>query len=75
VTSVNSVGRPLLGKARKERRNVMLEPAIADFLRRQGNGNLSAGIQKVAVRAILDELNGPSRLTGIKQVNPKTPKR
>jgi len=53
----------------------MLEPAIADFFRRQGNGNLSAGIQKVAVRAILDELNGPGRLTGIKQANPKAPKR
>jgi hypothetical protein len=68
-------GRPLSGDARKERRNVMLEPAIADFLRRQGDGNLSAGIQKVAVKAILAELNGPGRLIGIKQVIPKTRKR
>ena len=47
----------------------MLEPVIADFLRRQGGGNLSAGIQKVALKAMLEELNGPDRLTGIKQVN------
>jgi hypothetical protein len=47
----------------------MLEPAIAEFLRRQGDGNLSAGIQKVAVKVILDELNGPDRLIGIRQVN------
>jgi hypothetical protein len=53
----------------------MLEPAIADFLRRQGDGNLSAGIQKVAVKAILAELNGPGRLIGIKQVIPKARKR
>jgi hypothetical protein len=67
-------GRPLSGDARKERRNVMLEPAIADFLRRQGDGNLSAGIQKVAAKAILAELNGPGRLIGIKQVIPKARK-
>jgi hypothetical protein len=73
--TVVSRGRPLSGDARKERRNVMLEPAIADFLRRQGDGNLSAGIQKVAVKAILAELNGPGRLIGIKQVIPKARKR
>jgi hypothetical protein len=62
-------GRPISGDARKERRNVMLEPVIADFLRRQGGGNLSAGIQEVALKAMLEELNGPDRLAGIKQVN------
>jgi hypothetical protein len=52
----------------------MLEPAIADFLRRQGDGNLSAGIQKVALKVILAELNGPGRLTGIRQVHRNTRK-
>jgi hypothetical protein len=74
-TPVVSRGRPISGDSRKERRNVMLEPAIANFLRRQGDGNLSAGIQKVAVKAILEELHGPDRLVGIRHIERRTLKR
>jgi hypothetical protein len=63
----NSLSMGIEGRRAKSAAMSCSSPSIADFLRRQGNGNLSAGIQKVAVRAILDELNGHSRLTGIKQ--------
>jgi hypothetical protein len=46
-------GRPRQGKETKVRYNVMLEPAIAEWLRKYGGDNLSAGIQALAVRAML----------------------
>lgn len=44
-------GRPLKGREAKARYQVMLEPAVAEKLRRLGNGNLSAGIAHAAALA------------------------
>lgn len=42
------MGRPLLGSEAKQRYQVMLEPAVAEKLRKIGGDNLSAGIAKAA---------------------------
>lgn len=42
-------GRPIAGKQRKDRHQVMLEPWLADLLRDLGDGNLSFGIQALSV--------------------------
>jgi hypothetical protein len=42
------VGRPVSGNRPKQRFQVVLDPAIAERLRRQGGGNLSLGIDKAA---------------------------
>jgi hypothetical protein len=57
-------GRPRLGKETKERYNVMLEPAIAKWLRQHGEDNLSAGIQKLAAKAMLKEAFEPAQKAG-----------
>lgn len=44
------VGRPVQGKEAKTRYQVMLEPHVADKLRRAGSGNLSQGIAMAAER-------------------------
>lgn len=40
----SKLGRPVAGGERKERYQVMLEPAVAERLRRLGDGNLSRGV-------------------------------
>lgn len=42
------LGRPILGEEAKKRYQVMLEPSVAESLRKLGRGNLSAGIAKAA---------------------------
>ena len=64
-------GRPKQGKETKKRHNVMLEPAITDFFRRQGDGNLSAGIQRVAARAMLEEAFGAAKRAGERHIKAK----
>jgi hypothetical protein len=44
-------GRPLIGKEAKKRYQVMLEPRIAERLRKLGGDNLSAGIAHAAALA------------------------
>lgn len=44
-------GRPLLGRERRERYQVRLEPALADWLDKLGDGNRSAGIERAAKAA------------------------
>jgi hypothetical protein len=44
-------GRPLLGRERRERYQIRLEPALADWLDRYGRGNRSAGIERAAKAA------------------------
>ena len=44
------VGRPIEGREAKARYQVMLEPRVADKLRKAAAGNLSAGIAKAAER-------------------------
>jgi hypothetical protein len=39
-----SKGRPLLGKEKRQRYQIMLEPSVADQLRSLGRGSLTAGI-------------------------------
>lgn len=41
-------GRPLLGAERRERYQVRLEPLLADWLDKLGDGNRSAGIEHAA---------------------------
>gem|GEM_PF-5430929 len=41
-------GRPIEGREAKRRYQVLLEPRIAEKLRRTGDGNLSRGIARVA---------------------------
>lgn len=41
-------GRPIEGQEAKRRYQVLLEPRIAENLRRVGDGNLSRGIARVA---------------------------
>lgn len=41
-------GRPLLGNSNRERYQVRLEPALADWLDALGDGNRSAGIERAA---------------------------
>lgn len=48
-----SPGRPRLGKQRKESYPVMLEPAVAEKLRKRGDGNLAAGVLMALVAAEL----------------------
>lgn len=45
-----SVGRPLLGAEPRKRYQVVLEPPVAEKLRKYGDGNLSAGIVKAAAK-------------------------
>lgn len=42
------LGRPVMGDEAKKRYNVMLQPRVAERLRRIGDDNLSAGIEKAA---------------------------
>jgi hypothetical protein len=42
--SNNPDGRPITGEQRKMPYNVMLEPSVADKLRKLGDNNLSRGI-------------------------------
>jgi len=42
------VGRPLLGRERRERFQVRLEPHLAGWLEQLGDGNRSAGIERAA---------------------------
>lgn len=44
-------GRPLLGKERRERYQIRLEPLLADWLDKYGEGNRSAGIERAAKAA------------------------
>ena len=46
------VGRPIQGAQRKAMFAVMIEPAIAEQLRRLGGANLSRGIALAAAMAI-----------------------
>lgn len=46
----NKVGRPILGAERRKRYQVVLEPPVAEKLRKYGGGNLSAGIVKAAAK-------------------------
>jgi hypothetical protein len=43
-------GRPILGREAKKRYQVMLEPHIAERLRKAGAGNFSAGVALAAER-------------------------
>jgi hypothetical protein len=47
---MNSKGRPLLGKERKQRYQVALEPKVAEMLRRYSGNNLSGGISLMAAK-------------------------
>lgn len=47
----NKGGRPLLGAEPRKRYQVMLEPKVAERLRKLGDGNLSAGIVLAASKA------------------------
>lgn len=42
-------GRPKIGKEKRKRVNVMLEPTIHEFLSQAGDGNVSAGIHIVTM--------------------------
>jgi len=43
------MGRKPIGKEKRKRVNVMLEPTIHEFLSQAGDGNVSAGIHIVTV--------------------------
>lgn len=43
------MGRKPIGKEKRKRVNVMLEPSIHEFLAQAGDGNVSAGIHIVTV--------------------------
>lgn len=43
-------GRPIQGREAKQRYQVMLEPRVAEKLRKLADGNLSAGIAKALER-------------------------
>lgn len=45
---VAKVGRPLIGRERRERYQIRLEPALADWLDKFGYSNRSAGIERAA---------------------------
>jgi hypothetical protein len=47
---VKPFGRPIQGREAKRRYQVMLEPRVAEKLRKAGKDNLSAGIAKAAER-------------------------
>lgn len=42
-----SVGRPVIGAAKKQRYQVVLEPSVAENARRDGGDNLSRGLSKL----------------------------
>jgi len=42
-------GRPRIGKEKKRRVNLMLEPATYDYLRTVGDGSASAGIALIVL--------------------------
>lgn len=46
-----SPGRPLIGTERRERYQVRLEPSLAAWLDKLGDGNRSAGIERAAKAA------------------------
>lgn len=48
------VGRPLLGAEPRKRYQVVLEPRVAEKLRKYGGGNLSAGIVKAANKVLVN---------------------
>lgn len=52
-TKTNGPGRPLLGKQPRKRYQVVLEPRVAERLRKYGDGNLSAGIVRAAEEALI----------------------
>jgi hypothetical protein len=43
-------GRPIQGREAKRRYQILLEPQVAEKLRRAGGGNLSLGIAQAADR-------------------------
>ncbi len=44
----NGAGRPLIKDKPKRRHNVTLDEKVTEYLRKIGNGNLSAGIEIAA---------------------------
>lgn len=44
-------GRPLIGRERRERYQIRLEPTLAEWLDAYGEGNRSAGIERAAKMA------------------------
>jgi len=61
-TKKRKPGRPLKGKERVKRYQVVLEPRDAEWLRKLGNGNLSAGIVAAKVKAELEIASYPKEL-------------
>lgn len=49
-------GRPRLGKEKRRRVNLMLEPATYDYLRKVGDGSASAGIALIVLRHMSEAL-------------------
>jgi len=49
-------GRPKIGKEKKRRVNLMLEPATYEYLRRVGDGNASAGIGLIVMHHMARQL-------------------
>lgn len=51
------VGRPKIGKEKRRRINLMLEPATYEYLRRVGEGSASAGIALIVLRHMAETLS------------------
>jgi hypothetical protein len=50
------MGRKPIGKEKRKRYNIMLEPNTHKYLKLLGDGNLSAGIHLAALRSMADTL-------------------
>jgi hypothetical protein len=50
-------GRPKMGKEKKRRVNLMLEPATYDYLRKVGDGSASTGIALIVLRHMAGALH------------------
>jgi hypothetical protein len=50
-------GRPKLGKEKKRRVNLMLEPATYEYLRQVGQGSASTGIALIVLRHTAESLH------------------
>lgn len=51
------MGRKPIGKEKKRRVNLMLEPATYEYLRKVGDGNASAGIGLIVLRHMAQALH------------------